>query len=89
MTFTKDPDATLDYVLDWTEWLGAFGDTIATSSWTVPDGLVKVTESNTSVLATVWLSGGTDGQAYSVTNRITTVGGRADDRTIKIKVRNK
>lgn len=35
----KDPDEVLDYGLDWTARL--VGDTISTSQWIVPDGIVK------------------------------------------------
>ena len=89
MNFIKDPDAVLDYTLDWTKWLDEVGDTIETSTWIVPAGLTKVTETNTAKLATVWLSGGTVGENYTVTNRITTAAGRADDRSITIRVRER
>ncbi|MBI2817967.1 MAG: hypothetical protein HYX72_13620 [Acidobacteria bacterium] len=82
--FTKDPDATLDYSIEWSKWLA--GDTIQTSQWTVPNGLTQASSSNTTTKATVWLSGGTPGQLYTVTNRITTVGGRTDERSITIRV---
>ena len=67
-TFVKDPDATLDYIIDWSEWLDT--DTISTSTWTVPTGLTNVSDSNTTTTATIWLSGGTAGQRYTVSNRI-------------------
>jgi hypothetical protein len=84
MTFTKDPDAILDYAVDWSRWLA--GDAIAASTWFVPTGLTKATESNTATKATVWLSGGVAGQTYTVTNRITTTGGRTEDRSFTIRV---
>lgn len=84
MTFTKDPNAVLDYTIDWTRWLS--GDQIVTSEWLVPTGLTKVADSKTASSATVWLSGGTAGQSYTVTNRITTTGGRTEDRSFTIRV---
>jgi hypothetical protein len=84
MTFTKDPHAVLDYTIDWTRWLA--GDHIASSEWLVPAGLTKVGDSRTGSSATVWLSGGTAGQMYTVTNRITTTGGRPEDRSFTIRV---
>jgi len=84
MTFTKDPDAILDYAVDWSRWLA--GDTVASSVWIVPTGLTKATESNTATKAIVWLSGGTAGQTYTVTNRITTAAGRTEDRSFTIRV---
>jgi len=80
----KDPDAILDYGFIWDQWLGA--DTIVSSSMIVEPGLVLDSDSNTTTTTTAWLSGGTAGEIYSVTNRITTAAGRTDDRTIKIKV---
>lgn len=84
----KDPQAKLDYSIDWFEWLSAIGDEILTSTWTVSSGITKETESNTTTNTTVWLSGGTDG-VYNATNTITTVGGRVDERTITIRVQNR
>jgi len=82
--FIKDPDAVLDYSIDWSAWLGT--DTIIVSTWTVPTGIVKASDSQTTTVTTIWLSGGTDGTAYSVVNRIVTAGGRTDDRTLIIEV---
>jgi len=81
----KDPDAVLDWVWDWNEWLDE-GETITTSTFVVTVGLTVDSETNTTKTATVWLSGGTAGQVYQVTNRITTSGGRTDDRSITIRV---
>lgn len=85
----KDPNATLDYERDWGPWLAGDGDTIVSSEWIVPDGLTKDSQSTTTTVATVWLSGGTAGQAYEITNRITTSQGRTDDRSILIVVRER
>jgi len=83
-TMYKDPDARLDYVIDWSKWLG--DDTIVDSEWIVPDGLVLDDESFTTSKTVVWLTGGTAKTRYEVTNRITTSDGRIDDRTILIYV---
>lgn len=84
---TKDPDAVLDYTVNWTEWLG--DDRIDTSTWIIPAGLTKDSDSHNGLEAIVWLSGGTAGDRYEVTNRITTTGGRTDDRTVSISVSEK
>lgn len=86
-TFLKDPNAILDYQVDWSPWLGV--DTITTSDWIVPTGITKQSETNTATTATIWLSGGTAGTKYQLTNRITTAGGRTDDRTITISVKER
>lgn len=80
----KDPQAKLDYYVDWTTWLGE--DTIQSSTWTVPNGLVKVSEHLTGGVATVFVRGGIAGQQYTLTNAIVTVGGRADDRSFILRV---
>ena len=87
-TFIKDPDAVLDYSVDWSKWLA--GDQIATSDWFVSDpALVAAGGSNTPTRATAWLSGGTAGQSYTVTNQITTSGGRTDERSFTIQVQER
>ncbi len=85
MVIEKDPDALLDYCMKWIRWLS--GDEIATSMWIVPAGLTKEGEENTTTTATVWLSGGTAGEDYQITNRITTVGGRRQDRSVTIRLK--
>lgn len=85
--YDKDPDATLDYTVDWSAWLGT--DVIDSASWNVPDDLVNEHDSNTTTDATVWLSGGVAGTSYEVTNHIETDGGRIDERTIIIRVRQR
>lgn len=81
----KDPNAVLDWVWDWNEWLDD-GETISTSSFIVTVGITVNSTSHTTKTATVWLSGGTAGQVYQVTNRIVTSAGRTDDRSITIRV---
>jgi len=82
--FTKAPASILDYLVNWAAWLGA--DTIATSAWTVPTGLTKTTDSKTTTGATVWLSGGTEGEEYLITNLITTAGGRTAQKSFMLKL---
>ena len=80
----KDPDSQKDYGFDWDEWLAEVDDTIQSSVWIVAPGITKLSESNTTTGTTIWLGGGTVGTAYIVTNRIVTVGGRTDDRSLII-----
>ena len=83
-TFEKDPDAVLDYTIKWAKYLNT--DTIATSAWVLDGGITKDSDTNDTNSATIWLSSGTVGNSYTVTNRITTAAGRTDDRSILIKV---
>jgi len=86
---TKDPNAVLDYEIDWGTNYLEVGETISTSTWIADSGITVDSNTKTSTTATVWLSGGTAGTAYNVTNRIVTSASRTDDRTIKISVSNK
>lgn len=83
----KDPGATLDYQFDWADWLSD-GDLIDGHDVTVGSGLTKVSSAidpdATSV--TVWLSGGSARSTVPVVCRVTTVGGRVDERTMTIRV---
>lgn len=86
VTFKKSPNATLDYTVDWGPYLDPLGDTIASVVWTLSSPLVKVSETNTASTATVFVSGGVEGANETLTCRITTTGGRTDDRIINLKI---
>ena len=86
--FRKDPQATLDYHLDWSSWLET-GDTITASTWFLPAGLTQVVAAFSTSVATVWISGGTVGESYTVTNRITTADGRIDERSMTIRMEDR
>lgn len=87
--FTKDPQEVLDYTVDWGANILATGETISTSTWTVPSGITKDSDSKTSTTAVIWLSGGTADTDYDLTNKIVTSGSRTFERTITIGVRQK
>jgi hypothetical protein len=81
----KDPDAVADYGLDWS--LRLVTDTLLTSTWIVPSGITSNSNSHTTTATTVWLAGGTAGETYSLTNRVTTSGGRTWDWTVQLKIK--
>jgi len=85
-TIPKDPDAVLDYAFDWeTEsWLET-GETISSHVITVPAGITKDSDSEADGIVTVWLSGGTAGEDYVITCKITTSAGRTDKRSFVIR----
>lgn len=86
--FTKDPAGIIDYTVRWTSWLPG-GDTISSSSWLIPAGIVNVSETNDTTDAVIFLASGTVGVIYEVTNRIITAGGRQNDQTISILIEDK
>jgi hypothetical protein len=87
-TFTKDPNATLDYGFDWSQWLDA-GESISSYTVTTGCGITNIYNTNTSGSVIVWLSGGTPGERYTVACLIETNRARIDERSIKVDVRNR
>jgi hypothetical protein len=88
-TIVKDPNAVLDYTFDWTAWLDDVADSIATRQIIPATGITVDSSAIVGKKVIAWLSGGTAGQKYQVTCRITTAGGRTDDRSIFIKVKER
>ena len=85
MAFVKDPGEVKDYAIDWTAHL-ADGETITTSTWVVATGLTKDSDSATTTVATIWLSGGSEGTEYRVTNHVVTDQGREFERSFTVNV---
>ena len=76
----------MDFLINWKPELE--GDVIEESEFLLPDGLTEVSSSSTDTTATIFVSGGSCGCTYRITNRIETLGGRTRDRTIYVLVRN-
>ena len=87
-SFKKDPNATVDYKVDWTAWLATVSDAIASVAWSATGGLVVEDDLFTANSATAFVSGGTLDEVATLTCRITTssVPPRVDDRTLSIKI---
>lgn len=84
----KDPNEVLDYSIDWSQRLK--DDTITTSSWIVPNTVFIESNTFTTRMTTVWLSGGTvSANAISVTNRIETAGNRVMEQSVLLKIQDK
>jgi uncharacterized protein (DUF1501 family) len=89
---TKDPNAVLDYLFDWSAWLDAHtpADTIATASvLAIGCTLITSTVEGGGTRVRAWISGGTVGQPASATCRINTAGGRTDDRTLTFTIKER
>lgn len=84
-SFVKDPDAILDYYVDWGPWLG--GDTLVTSTWSTTSSVVLSQDEILGTLTRIWVSGGVVGEAVELVNHIVTAEGRADDRTVVVIIR--
>jgi hypothetical protein len=85
----KDPDATLDYSVDWgSEYLS--GDALTSSNWVVSPvevgGIELVSSQSDLLVATVQISGGIAGRLYRLTNHVGTAESREDSRSIMLRV---
>ena len=88
-TIEKDPDAELDYIVKFGDWLEPNADSIEQVLSVIAVG---VTIDSADVLGSnvvLWVSGGEVGQPASVTVRVRTTGGRVDDRTIHFKIKQR
>ena len=85
----KDPEAVLDYAVDWgADYLS--GDALTESSWTVSpaeSGGVSIVSSHFDLLiSTVQVDGGMPGRIYRLTNHVVTAEDREDSRSIMLRV---
>jgi hypothetical protein len=85
----KDPDAVLDYEVDWSaDYLGT--DVLSASEWSVspaePTGLAVLEQLFDGGLATVKASGGVAGHVYRLTNQVELESGLRDSRSVVIRV---
>lgn len=97
----KDKDETLDYSLDWSRALET-GETIVSVAWSILNeagektsfasgstvaGITHTTSTNTSTVATIYLSAGIDNKQYKLYCAVTTNQGRVKERGVAIKIR--
>jgi hypothetical protein len=85
--YVKDPGAVLDYAINWGGGYLQSGETLSSSIWTIfPADMTQNSASSAAGVASITVSGGTAGQIYQLTNRITTSQGRTDERSITVRV---
>ena len=85
----KDPEAVLDYQIDWgADYLDA--DEIVDSQWTVspdePLGVTVVDSQFTTTTSSVKASGGIAGRIYQLVDQVVMASGRRDRRSITLRV---
>ncbi len=94
-SFEQDPQARLEYPIEWSSRLND-GEILAASTWEVisPAGDTTPIVIDQEVIGdtgtAAWISGGTEGYDYYLTNHIETNStplSRKDDRTIRIQIR--
>ncbi len=85
-----DPDATLDYAIDWSEWLSSTAQ-LANAQWTLPPGVTLVHEDRVGDHAIIWLMVSAPGE-YALRCQATddkSPINRVDVRTIRIAARDR
>lgn len=95
-TYTKDPDSTQPYTIHWERYI-QHGDTIASATSTAYAAGVTTTTADitvesttkTDTTTTTVLSGGVSDTDYDITVHVVTTAGYEDERTIRIKARQK
>lgn len=82
------PDESLDYDLDYTDWLTT-GDNVSSATVTVTpaDELAATLVQINDPRVKVWLEGGVDGTTYKVSVTMTTADGRVKQDEFKIRVK--
>lgn len=84
-TKRKDPNAVQRFFVDWRKYMTQVGETLTSSTWTVPGGITQTTAGYSAAgLVNIVLSGGTAGTQYTLVNRVTTSGGQTLDQTLVI-----
>lgn len=89
---TKRTDEVLDYVFDFGKlWLPT-GDTISSVTVTVErtEGGATVIDSSShdATTATVWVSGGIEGETATITVHVVTAGGRHKDAVLLLRIKD-
>ena len=81
-TIKKPIGATLDYTVDWTDWLGT--DTISSVAWQITGSMTTTSNTKTATAATIWLTGGTLDETCVVKCTITTPLGRIEPQVFNV-----
>jgi hypothetical protein len=84
-SFCKTPDEDLDYKGDWSDYLEP-SETVSTSTWVVPDGVVEGDTFTNPTYTTIWLSAGDVLKSYIVSNEVLTSLGRTAVRAFKLNI---
>lgn len=92
--YEKQPAEVKDYDIRYDEWLTPPSDTLydvaTTVVCTTSDDATLIVDSvdMTNTVAKLWVSGGTAGERYKITVRVTTAEGRIDESELIFKVKD-
>lgn len=83
----KDPNSDGTFSMEWADFLD--GATIASSSWTVPDGVTAPTDSHDDFDAFIKIADGTDGENYQFDCAVIDSNGDEWERSVILEVRER
>ena len=96
-----DPNASLDYGIDWTDWLDLINDSLDSFEADIDEGDCEIDtskgdnglETRDGKITVAWVKGGTPGTVSRLRFRVTTVGGaagpRTDDRSVYLRIKER
>ncbi len=84
---TKAPSEEIDYDIDFSAWLDARAETIASFTTDCDSGIVVDRALQVGGIVRVFIKGGQNGRAYRVIAEITTAGGLVKRGEIQVRVR--
>lgn len=80
----KTPDEAITVLFPWASRLD--GETIASATYEIPDGLTNEADSESGTIAQVRVSGGDDGRIYRVISKVTTSASQDLEWVKRVKV---
>jgi len=87
-TFTKQSTETLDYDVDYSDWFSNRSDAPSSHVVVVEPGVTLVSSNRSGNVVRAVLSGGTNGQAYKVTVRLTTTAGLVKEADFRVRIKD-
>lgn len=87
-TRLKDANDTRTYSINWAAWLAGLAgtDTLSTSTFLVPAPLTLVSQSNTTTVTNVRISGGVTSSIYTIYDTVTSANGEIKRVAFNLKV---
>lgn len=86
-SYRQQPADTLDYDVDFSDWLPA-GDTIVSATAVAVPATISVTNVISSPVVKVWCPNGVNGTTYKITVTATTNDGRVKQVEFRLKVKD-
>lgn len=85
--YPKQPAEVLDYDFNFTRWFKGKTDSISTWTYTIDPGISVITQVRSGNVIKLVVAGGTSGQTYKLTVRMTSVAGLVKEKEILIVVK--